>query len=106
MQHFSIGLTHLVKLINFYNEKLKEEEKKFNIVTGIQQILKIWKMKRLTLKLNSVQIRENTDQKKTPYLDTFHAVVFYKKVLLEILQNSQENVCFEVSFKISCRVKA
>ena len=36
MQHFSIGLTHLVKLINFYNEKLKEEKKDFNIVTGIQ----------------------------------------------------------------------
>ena len=31
--------------------------------------------------LYSVRMRENTDQKKTPYLDTFHAVIF---LLLEI----------------------
>ena len=27
----------------------------------------------------SIRIRENTDQKKTPYLDTFHAVIIMSK---------------------------
>ena len=32
-----------------YNEKLKEEKCFYKIVTGMQQDLKIWKMRRLTL---------------------------------------------------------
>ena len=32
-----------------YNEKLKEEKKVYKIVTDMQRVLKIWKMRRLTL---------------------------------------------------------
>ena len=32
-----------------YNEKLKEEKIFYRIVTDMQQVLKIWKMRRLTL---------------------------------------------------------
>ena len=32
-----------------YNEKLKEEKNFYKIVTDMQRVLKIWKMRRLTL---------------------------------------------------------
>ena len=32
-----------------YNEKLKEEKKKYKTVTGIQRVLNIWKKRNLTL---------------------------------------------------------
>ena len=58
--------------------------------------------------LYSVRIKENTDQTKTPYLDTFYAVSV-NKGFLKISQNSQENTCtgvwieqlFEFSWTIS-----
>ena len=42
--------------------------------------------------LYSVRIKENTDQTKTSYLDTFYAVSV-NKGFLKISQNSQENTC-------------
>ena len=41
--------THL-----FYNEKLKEEEKFYKIVTDVQRVLKIWKKKKFTLEGKNV----------------------------------------------------
>ena len=32
-----------------YNEKLKEEKKSYKIVTNMQRVMKIWKMRKLTL---------------------------------------------------------
>ena len=36
----------------------------------------------------SVQIRENTDQKKTPYLDTFHTMRSLKKKAAKLTENT------------------
>ena len=32
-----------------YNEKLKEKKKFYNIITDIQRVLKVWKMRKLAL---------------------------------------------------------
>ena len=37
-----------------YNEKLKEEKNFYKIVTDMQRVLKIWKMRRLTLEGKTV----------------------------------------------------
>ena len=42
----------LIKILGIhfsYNKKLKEEKNFYNIVTDIQRVLKIWKMRKLTL---------------------------------------------------------
>ena len=74
----------------------------------------------------SVRMRENTDQKKNPYLDTFHAVDLFLKMFIfwlfiyfclfnyviihksnhhrcsmkKVSQNSQESTCARFSFLI------
>ena len=46
-----------------YNEKLNEEENLFKTVTDIQRVLKIWKMRNLTLEGKSLFLKLKKYQK-------------------------------------------
>ena len=56
--------------------------------------------------LYSVQMRENTDQNKTPYLDTFHAVIRGSKNRESefcVLYKSHGDGSDMASFKVYCK---
>ena len=77
-----------------FNEKLKEEKNSYNIVTDIQRVLKIWKMRKLTLE-GKITIFKTIAISKLAF-QSF--VTTFPKHIVDELEKIQKALFFNNSF--------